>query len=56
MTDHSLIIQDDDDDICEEWEGHMALHDDVDNQERTEERTFESEKEINIDLSLKILL
>ena len=35
MTDHSLIIQDDDDDTCEELEGHVALHNDVDNKRGT---------------------
>lgn len=31
---------------CEDWERHIQLHDDVDNQQRTAERTYESEKEI----------
>ena len=35
-----------DDDSCEEWERHEALHDDPDNQERNEERLFENEIEL----------
>ncbi|XP_029427243.1 G patch domain-containing protein 3 isoform X2 [Rhinatrema bivittatum] len=37
---------DDDDDTCEEWERHEALHEDVTKQERTEERLFEEEIEL----------
>ncbi|XP_038233711.1 G patch domain-containing protein 3 [Dermochelys coriacea] len=37
---------DDDDDRCEEWERHEALHEDVTNQERTEEQLFEEEIEL----------
>uniref|UniRef100_A0A8C0GRP5 G-patch domain containing 3 n=1 Tax=Chelonoidis abingdonii TaxID=106734 RepID=A0A8C0GRP5_CHEAB len=37
---------DDDDDRCEEWERHEALHEDVTSQERTEERLYEEEIEL----------
>ncbi|XP_030074308.1 G patch domain-containing protein 3 [Microcaecilia unicolor] len=37
---------DDDDDRCEEWERHEALHEDVTVQERTKERLFEEEIEL----------
>lgn len=37
---------DDDDDRCEEWERHEALHDDVTSQERTKERLYEEEIEL----------
>ncbi|XP_028326652.1 G patch domain-containing protein 3 [Gouania willdenowi] len=37
---------DDDDDGCEEWERHEALHDDVTSQERSKERLFEEEIEL----------
>nr|XP_033809649.1 G patch domain-containing protein 3 [Geotrypetes seraphini] len=36
----------DDDDRCEEWERHEALHEDVTDQERTKERLFEEEIEL----------
>ncbi|NWR81589.1 GPTC3 protein, partial [Centropus unirufus] len=36
----------DDDDTCEEWERHEALHEDVTRQERVEERLFEEEIEL----------
>uniref|UniRef100_A0A3Q4FY19 G patch domain containing 3 n=1 Tax=Neolamprologus brichardi TaxID=32507 RepID=A0A3Q4FY19_NEOBR len=35
-----------DDDCCEEWERHEALHDDVTSQERIKERLFEEEIEL----------
>lgn len=35
-----------DDDRCEEWERHEALHEDVTRQERTTERLFEEEIEL----------
>lgn len=35
-----------DDDRCEEWERHEALHDDVTSQERSKERLFEEEVEL----------
>ena len=47
MTD--ISVQDDDDDTCEEWERHEALHDDVTRQERNDERLFESEMEVTWD-------
>ncbi|XP_029360772.1 G patch domain-containing protein 3 isoform X2 [Echeneis naucrates] len=37
---------DDDDDYCEEWERHEALHDDVTTQERSKERLYEEEIEL----------
>ncbi|XP_074782261.1 G patch domain-containing protein 3 isoform X1 [Athene noctua] len=37
---------DDDNDTCEEWERHEALHEDVTKQDRTEERLFEEEIEL----------
>ncbi|KAJ7985667.1 hypothetical protein DPEC_G00354440 [Dallia pectoralis] len=37
---------DDDDDRCEEWERHEALHEDVTSQERCKERLFEEEIEL----------
>uniref|UniRef100_A0A8C8R5F5 G-patch domain containing 3 n=1 Tax=Pelusios castaneus TaxID=367368 RepID=A0A8C8R5F5_9SAUR len=37
---------DDDDDRCEEWERHEALHEDITRQERTEERLYEEEIEL----------
>ncbi|PAV63488.1 hypothetical protein WR25_01441 isoform B [Diploscapter pachys] len=37
---------DNDDDQCEEWERHEALHNDVTEQERTKERHYEEEMEI----------
>ncbi|CAG9536858.1 unnamed protein product [Cercopithifilaria johnstoni] len=36
----------DDDDRCEEWERHEALHDDVTEQERTKPRKYETEQEV----------
>ncbi|NXN80043.1 GPTC3 protein, partial [Bombycilla garrulus] len=36
----------DDNDTCEEWERHAALHEDVTQQERTRERLFEEEIEL----------
>ncbi|XP_053254649.1 G patch domain-containing protein 3 [Podarcis raffonei] len=39
-------LDDDDDDRCEEWERHEALHEDVTSQERTKERLFEEEIEL----------
>ncbi|XP_037512904.1 G patch domain-containing protein 3 [Rhipicephalus sanguineus] len=35
-----------DDEECEEWDRHEALHNDVTNQERTRERLFEEELEV----------
>ena len=35
-----------DDDRCEEWERHEALHEDVTSQERCKERLFEEEIEL----------
>lgn len=35
-----------DDDRCEEWERHEALHEDVTSQERTKERLFEEKIEL----------
>lgn len=35
-----------DDDRCEEWERHEALHEDVTKQERAEERLYEEEIEL----------
>lgn len=35
-----------DDDRCEEWERHEALHEDVTSQERSKERLFEEEIEL----------
>lgn len=35
-----------DDDCCEEWERHEALHEDVTSQDRTKERLFEEEIEL----------
>ncbi|NWV23287.1 GPTC3 protein, partial [Origma solitaria] len=37
---------DDDNDTCEEWERHEALHEDVTQQERVRERLFEEEIEL----------
>lgn len=37
---------DDDDDFCEEWERHEALHEDVTSQERSKERLYEEEIEL----------
>ncbi|KAJ8289321.1 hypothetical protein COCON_G00019800 [Conger conger] len=37
---------DDDDDRCEEWERHEALHEDVTSQERSRERLYEEEIEL----------
>ncbi|XP_029601275.1 G patch domain-containing protein 3 isoform X2 [Salmo trutta] len=37
---------DDDDDRCEEWERHEALHEDVTSQERSKERLYEEEIEL----------
>ncbi|NWW55506.1 GPTC3 protein, partial [Ifrita kowaldi] len=37
---------DDDNDTCEEWERHEALHEDVTQQERARERLFEEEIEL----------
>ncbi|XP_068616500.1 G patch domain-containing protein 3 [Brachionichthys hirsutus] len=37
---------DDDDDACEEWERHEALHEDVTSQERSKERLYEEEIEL----------
>ncbi|XP_062996546.1 G patch domain-containing protein 3 [Elgaria multicarinata webbii] len=39
-------LDDDDDDRCEEWERHEALHEDVTSQERTKERLYEEEIEL----------
>ncbi|KAK7926257.1 hypothetical protein WMY93_008567 [Mugilogobius chulae] len=44
--DDSQSDADDDDDFCEEWERHEALHEDVTSQERTKERLFEEEIEL----------
>ncbi len=46
---HFFKPQDDDDDTCEEWERHEALHNDVTRQERNDERLFESEMEVTWD-------
>lgn len=35
-----------DEDYCEEWERHEALHEDVTSQERSKERLFEEEIEL----------
>lgn len=35
-----------DDDRCEEWERHEALHEDVTSQERSKERLYEEEIEL----------
>lgn len=40
----TCLIQDDD--RCEEWERHEALHEDVTSQERTKERLYEEEIEL----------
>ncbi len=40
----SVSLQDDD--RCEEWERHEALHEDVTSQERSKERLFEEEIEL----------
>lgn len=37
---------DDDDDQCEEWERHEALHDDVTEQDRAKPRKYEEEMEV----------
>uniref|UniRef100_A0A3B5MPY6 G-patch domain-containing protein n=1 Tax=Xiphophorus couchianus TaxID=32473 RepID=A0A3B5MPY6_9TELE len=42
----SRHLADDDDDRCEEWERHEALHDDVTSQERSKERLYEEEIEL----------
>ena len=42
-------MQDDDDDTCEEWERHEALHDDVTRQERNDKWLFESEMKVTWD-------
>ncbi|KAM9319540.1 G patch domain-containing protein 3 [Gastrophryne carolinensis] len=39
-------ISEDDNDTCEEWERHEALHEDVTTQERSKERLFEEEIEL----------
>ncbi|KAM6108475.1 LOW QUALITY PROTEIN: G patch domain-containing protein 3 [Pterocles gutturalis] len=39
-------LHSDDDNDCEEWERHEALHEDVTKQDRTEERLFEEEIEL----------
>lgn len=44
MGHFSFLFQDDD--RCEEWERHEALHEDVTGQERTTERLFEEEIEL----------
>uniref|UniRef100_A0A8D0EYR2 G-patch domain containing 3 n=1 Tax=Strix occidentalis caurina TaxID=311401 RepID=A0A8D0EYR2_STROC len=38
--------REEDNDTCEEWERHEALHEDVTKQDRTEERLFEEEIEL----------
>lgn len=38
--------KDDDDDQCEEWERHEALHDDVTEQDRAKPRKYEEEMEV----------
>ncbi|XP_016375554.1 G patch domain-containing protein 3 isoform X2 [Sinocyclocheilus rhinocerous] len=45
-SEEELSDPDDDDDRCEEWERHEALHEDVTSQERTKERLFEEEIEL----------
>ncbi|XP_059424567.1 G patch domain-containing protein 3 isoform X1 [Carassius carassius] len=45
-SEEELSDPDDDDDRCEEWERHEALHDDVTSQERSKERLFEEEIEL----------
>uniref|UniRef100_A0A8C2D513 G patch domain containing 3 n=1 Tax=Cyprinus carpio TaxID=7962 RepID=A0A8C2D513_CYPCA len=45
-SEEELSGPDDDDDRCEEWERHEALHEDVTSQERTKERLFEEEIEL----------
>ncbi|XP_007425926.2 G patch domain-containing protein 3 [Python bivittatus] len=45
-TDDSEPDCEDDDDRCEEWERHEALHEDVTSQERTKERLYEEEIEL----------
>ncbi|XP_067253323.1 G patch domain-containing protein 3 [Chanodichthys erythropterus] len=45
-SEEELSGPDDDDDRCEEWERHEALHDDVTSQERTKERLYEEEIEL----------
>lgn len=42
----SLQDKDSDNDRCEEWERHEALHEDVTQQERARERLFEEEIEL----------
>uniref|UniRef100_A0A6J0UTK5 G patch domain-containing protein 3 isoform X1 n=1 Tax=Pogona vitticeps TaxID=103695 RepID=A0A6J0UTK5_9SAUR len=42
----SPLDSDADDDRCEEWERHEALHEDVTSQERTKERLYEEEIEL----------
>ncbi|XP_067303995.1 G patch domain-containing protein 3 [Pseudorasbora parva] len=45
-SEEELSGPDDDDDRCEEWERHEALHDDVTSQERSKERLYEEEIEL----------
>lgn len=45
-TGHPFLPFSQDDDRCEEWERHEALHEDVTRQERTTERLFEEEIEL----------
>ncbi|KAF4102700.1 G patch domain-containing protein 3 [Onychostoma macrolepis] len=45
-SNEELSGPDDDDDRCEEWERHEALHEDVTSQERSKERLFEEEIEL----------
>ncbi|XP_053124804.1 G patch domain-containing protein 3 isoform X2 [Hemicordylus capensis] len=40
------MSDEDDDDRCEEWERHEALHEDITSQERTKERLYEEEIEL----------
>lgn len=43
---HLWLVPLQDNDTCEEWERHEALHEDVTKQERVEERLFEEEIEL----------
>lgn len=43
---HLLLVSLQDNDTCEEWERHEALHEDVTKQDRVEERLFEEEIEL----------
>uniref|UniRef100_A0A803JWA3 GPN-loop GTPase 2 n=1 Tax=Xenopus tropicalis TaxID=8364 RepID=A0A803JWA3_XENTR len=46
MEQEELSHSDDDDDTCEEWERHEALHEDVTTQDRIKERLYEEEIEL----------